>query len=220
MKVVAINGSPRKDGNSAKMLKSWVEGIQSVYPEAEIDYVNLYSLKFTGCTSCFSCKRIGGKFYGLCPIKDDLLTLIPKIYEADAVAIASPIYFGEINGYTRCLLERTLFSRTTYRLNHEPLNQRSIPVTMIYTMNIPKAVENEFGYTRSWDEIERYISHTLRHPVTRICAYNTYQFPDYSKYEMELFTEKEKRLQRENQFPKDLQEAFLDGVEKANNYNG
>ena len=217
MKIVAINGSPRKDFNDALMLKSWVEGFKSVDPDAEVEYVNLYSLKFTGCTSCFSCKRINGKFYGQCPVKDDLLTLIPKFYEADAIAIASPIYFGEINGYTRCMLERVLFSHTTYRKNHESLNKRHIPVTMIYTMNCPKDLTEKIGYTANWDEIEAYIGNTFRHAVRRVCAYNTYQFRNYADYEMELFTEEEKREYRDANFHADLQQAFETAREVAEN---
>ena len=47
MKVIAINASPRKTGNSAKMLDSWVEGYKSVYPDVEVERVDLYTLKYT-----------------------------------------------------------------------------------------------------------------------------------------------------------------------------
>ena len=214
MKILVINGSPRKDGNTAKMLRSWVEGFKSVYPDTEEEFVNLYTLKFTGCTSCFSCKRIGGKFYGQCPIKDDLLTLIPKFFEADAVAIGSPIYIGEIDGYTRCLLERVLFSHTTYRKNHDSLAPKPVPVTMIYTMNAPESVVKQIGYVDSWNSIEHYVAHTFRHPVKRVCAFNTYQFRNYKDYEMEIFTEEEKREYRDSHFQTDLDAAF-DAGKKA-----
>lgn len=216
MKIVAINGSPRKDFNSAKMLKSWIEGYKSVYPDVEVEYVNLYSLKYTGCTSCFSCKRINGKFYGQCPIKDDLLPLIPKLYEADAVAIASPIYFGDVNAYTKCLLERTLFSRSTYRLNHQSLATKPVPVTMLYTMNCPKELAEQIGYPEKWKEMESYISNAFLTPCKRVCAFNTYQFINYDNYEMEMFKEEEKRKYRDDNFEKDLQNAFDSAVETAN----
>ena len=216
MKIVAINGSPRKDFNSAKMLKSWVDGYKSVHPDVEVEYVNLYSLKFTGCTSCFSCKRINGKFYGQCPIKDDLLTLIPKLYEADAVAIASPIYFGDLNAYTKCMLERALFSHTTYRANHDSLATKPISVTMIYTMNCPKVLAPQIGYTERWKEMETYIGNTFLTPCKRVCAYNTYQFTNYENYEMEIFTEEEKRQYRDSHFQDDLKAAYDSAVETAN----
>lgn len=216
MKIVAINGSPRKDFNSAKMLKSWVEGYKSVCPDVEVEYVNLYTLKFIGCTSCFSCKRINGKFYGQCPIKDDLLPLIPKLYEADAVAIASPIYLGDLNAYTKCLLERALFSHTTYRKNHDSLATKPVQVTMIYTMNCPEQLAEQIGYTQKWNEMEAYISNTFLTPCKRVCAYNTYQFVNYDNYEMEIFTKEEKREYRDSHFEKDLRKAYDSAVETAN----
>ena len=54
-KVIAINMSPRKNWNTAKLLKSAVEGAKSV--GAEVEYIDLYDLKFTGCRSCMLCKR-------------------------------------------------------------------------------------------------------------------------------------------------------------------
>lgn len=49
MKIIAINGSPRKDGNSATMLHKWVQGFKSIHPDTEVQWVDLYSLTFTGC---------------------------------------------------------------------------------------------------------------------------------------------------------------------------
>ncbi|MDE6444719.1 MAG: NAD(P)H-dependent oxidoreductase [Muribaculaceae bacterium] len=43
MKIIAINGSPRKDGNSAKLLQNWVEGFRYLHPEAEMEWLDLYS---------------------------------------------------------------------------------------------------------------------------------------------------------------------------------
>lgn len=43
MKIIAINGSPRKDGNSAKLLQNWVEGFRYLYPEVEMEWLDLYS---------------------------------------------------------------------------------------------------------------------------------------------------------------------------------
>lgn len=146
MKIMAINGSPRKNGNSASMLKSWMEGAKSANPNAQTEWVNLYDLTYTGCKSCFACKRKGGKHYGQCPVADDLHNIIPAVYDAAALAIASPIYFGELNAYTRCFLERTLFCKTSYRKNHDSLASRPVPVTMIYTMNCPREMAETHHY--------------------------------------------------------------------------
>lgn len=217
MKIIAINGSPRKDGNSAKMLHKWVEGFKYIHPDAEVVWVNLYTLKFTGCTSCFSCKRKNGKFYGQCPIKDDIHDLIPAVYDADAVAVACPIYFGELGAYTRCFLERALFCKTSYRLHHDSLATKPVPVTMIYTMNCPKEMAEEIHYPQHWNDIEAYISNAFRYPAKRVCAYNTYQFRNYDDYEMEMFSEVEKRHYRDEHFQEDEKAAYYAGMDTAEN---
>ena len=58
---------------------------------------------------CFACKRIGGKSYGHCPVKDELLPLFKKVGAADAILIGSPIYYSLITGMTRSFLERLMF---------------------------------------------------------------------------------------------------------------
>jgi multimeric flavodoxin WrbA len=56
MKIVAFNGSPRKDGNTATLLNKALEGAAA--HGAEIEMIQLYDLNFKGCISCFACKTI------------------------------------------------------------------------------------------------------------------------------------------------------------------
>ncbi|HEX7502067.1 MAG TPA: flavodoxin family protein, partial [Acidobacteriota bacterium] len=76
MKVIAINGSPRKTGNTAALLNRALEG--SASRGAATGMVNLYDLDFKGCVSCFACKRIGGKSYGRCARRDGLTPVLEK----------------------------------------------------------------------------------------------------------------------------------------------
>ena len=57
MKVLVLNASPRKTGNTAKLLKSAADGARDI--GAEVEYINLYDLTFTGCRGCMLCKRKG-----------------------------------------------------------------------------------------------------------------------------------------------------------------
>ena len=57
MKVIGINGSPRRNWNTATLVRDALEGAAEMGAETEL--YNLYDLDFKGCTSCFSCKRIG-----------------------------------------------------------------------------------------------------------------------------------------------------------------
>jgi len=56
---MAVNGAPERAGTPATLLKKVLEGAAAA--GAEVEMVHLYDLDFKGCTSCFACKRIGGK---------------------------------------------------------------------------------------------------------------------------------------------------------------
>lgn len=72
MKIYAINGSPRKKYNSATMLRSFVDGVKSAESEAEVEFINLYDYKYTGCISCFACQRKENREQLGCRIKDGI----------------------------------------------------------------------------------------------------------------------------------------------------
>lgn len=81
MKTILLNGSPRKNRNTAQMLKSAEEGAKAA--GAQTEYVELYDLHFTGCRSCLACKRKGAQRCR-CFWKDDLSPLLDRIFQADA----------------------------------------------------------------------------------------------------------------------------------------
>src|SRR5512137_578565 len=112
MKVYAINGSPRKNWNTAMLLEHALKGAAAKGAETEL--IHLYDLNFKGCTSCFACKLKGGKSYGKCAMKDGLTPLLEKLAEADAFILGSPIYFGTITGEMRSFMERLLFQYLEY----------------------------------------------------------------------------------------------------------
>ena len=112
MKVLAINGSPRKTWNTATLLKKSLEGAASRGAETEL--VHLYDLNFSGCVSCFACKTTGGESYGRCAVKDDLAPILKKIPETDVLILGSPIYFGSVTGEMQSFLERLQFPFLTY----------------------------------------------------------------------------------------------------------
>ena len=62
MRAIAVNGSPRKNWNTASLLEHALSG--ATKDGAETELVHLYDLDFKGCISCFACKKIGGKSYG------------------------------------------------------------------------------------------------------------------------------------------------------------
>lgn len=212
MKIIAINGSPRKGWNSSKLLEKWKEGVLSVLPDAEVKEVNLYDLKFTGCHSCFACKLKGGRFFGTCPIPDGIHDLLAEIRQADAVAIASPIYYMDLNAYAKCMIERMVFSVSQYSNPPESVAPKRVSFTMLYSMNATEEQFKSYGLDERCAMTERFISLFYFMPVHRVTAFNTYQFADYDRYVSSMFSEPEKRKWRDEQFPKDLQSAFDTGA--------
>ncbi len=77
MQVIGINGSPRKQWNTATLVAKALEGAAAQGAETEL--VHLYDLDFKGCTSCFACKTRGGKSYGRCAMKDGLTPVSSRV---------------------------------------------------------------------------------------------------------------------------------------------
>ncbi len=209
MKIIAINGSPRKNCNTAALLKKALEGAASKGAETEL--INLYDLKYRGCISCFACKRKNGE-HGKCAINDDLTPILEKLETADAIILGSPIYYMDITAGMISLLERFLFSHSIYSLEIPTVYPKKIPVGFIYTMNATEKQIDEFGLKQSLTLRENMIARTTGKPLKSLYSYNTYQFSDYEKYESSMFSEKEKAKQKAEQFPVDCQKAFDIGV--------
>ena len=124
MRLLAINGSAGKTGNTAILLNKSLEGAAAAGAETEL--VNLYDLDFKGCTSCFACKRLGGNSYGKCAMRDDLTPLLESIPRSDALILGSPIYFGNVTGEMRSFLERMLFHIWSMTKTHTMMSPRKL----------------------------------------------------------------------------------------------
>jgi multimeric flavodoxin WrbA len=213
MKVYAINGSPRKAGNTATLLQKALDGVRAAAKDqtVETEMINLYDLRYTGCTSCFACKRLGGKSYGKCAVKDDLYEVLRKVAQADGLIFGSPIYFGNITGQLLSFLERLQFPFLVYDKNRSNLAPKRMPTAFIYTMNVPEEIMSQAGYLKTFDQLASRLGHMLTRPAY-MCANDTYQFDDYSKYASDAFSEEAKAAHRETQFPIDCQKAYDLGV--------
>ena len=165
-------------------------------------------------------KLVGGKSYGQCNPNDDLKPLLQKIEEADALILGSPIYFGNLTGEMRSFLERLLFQYLTYDKSHSSLRKKDIPTGIIYTMNVPEKMLEEINYKRVLGSIESSIKKILSGTdVLSLYVTDTYQFDDYSKYEVTMFSGEQKAKRRAEEFPKDCQKAFEMGQQLINALN-
>lgn len=212
MNVIAINGSPRKEWNTAMLLKKSLEGARSQGAETEL--IHLYDLDYKGCKSCFSCKTIGSKSYGKCAVKDDLTDIFKKIEESDALILGSPIYFGTVSGEMRSFMERLMFPYLTYTQPPQSLFPKKIKTGFIYTMNITKEQLEEFYYTVHVGINERTLNLIFGHSEP-LFSFDTYQFKDYSKVVASRFNSEYKAKRRKEVFPEDCQKAFEMGTRFA-----
>lgn len=213
MKFFAINGSPRKDCNTAQLLDKSLEGVKSVFPDATTERIDLYNFPFHGCKSCFACKIKNGRHYGRCVQNDDLKPILDEISQADGIILGSPIYFSDVTGNMRCFLERFLFPSLAYS-NIETVEHKRMPLAYIYTMNVSEEVSRQVGYHDLHDHFERNLEMVFTKPE-HLYVYETYQFKDYSKYVSDAFDEKERKQIRKTRFPKDLESAFEIGQKIA-----
>lgn len=205
MKIIGINGSPRKNFNTATLLKKALEGAQSNGAETEL--INLYDLNYKGCTSCFACKLRGGKSYGSCAYKDDLTPVLEKIKQADAIIMGSPIYLYDITGEMHSFLERLAFPYIAYTENYRSLFGRNIKTGFIYTMNVTAERMEKAGLRTTLSCNENFMEIAFGH-CESLFSFDTYQFTDYDKYVVTVFDKNEKAKVREAQFPKDCEMAF------------
>lgn len=204
MKVVAVNGGPRKKWNTATLLTKVLDGAAS--KGAQTEMVHLYDLDFKGCVSCFSCKVKGGKSYGRCALKDDLSPVLQKVEELDALVLGSPIYFGTVTGAMRSFMERLLFPYLAYTNPPTSLFERRMNTAFVYTMN---ASEDRIGqYGGQHVGLNEMILKMVFGTAESLMSFETYQFDDYSKYVSDLFDVDQRAKRREEVFPEDCARAF------------
>jgi multimeric flavodoxin WrbA len=212
MKVIAINGSPRKGWNTDTLLNKALEGAASKGAETEL--IHLYDLNYKGCISCFACKITDGKSHGKCPIKDDLKEIFKKIEEADALILGSPIYWGRVTGEMAAFLDRLLFQYIEYSDSHRSFFPKKINTGFIYTMNVTEDMFKDFGADKPVS-INELSMRLVFGASESLISFDTYQFEDYSKVVATAFDVEAKAKKRVEIFPVDCQKAFEMGVRFA-----
>lgn len=209
-KVILINGSPRKNGNTAQLLQSAAKGAQDA--GAEVATINLYALNFKGCTSCFYCK-LKSKEHGTCAMKDDLSPLLEKVKLADAIIFGTPIYFMNLSAGMVAFIERLFFSNYIYSAEIPTVFPKKLPNAFFYTMNMTKDHWEQFNMERLTGMYERFSENILGVKPKVIHAFDTLQFKDYSKYESSIFDEQHKIEHREKFWAAQCDEAYKIGRE-------
>lgn len=204
-KVLAINGSPRKKWNTAMALESAMEGASSAGAETKL--IHLIDLKFSGCVSCFACKKHENNA-AVCILKDDLRAVLEEAMESDVILIGSPVYFGNLDAFAIAFLERLLFMNYTYSKDHPSKPHRKIASGLIMTMNATDDLLEPLGYNRLFRHYADTMNRLLLGPSEYLTVTDTMQFTDYSKYMSSIFDPVHKKQMREKKFPEDLKACY------------
>ena len=208
-KIILIDGGPRKNMNTASLADAFADGVRES-GDIEVKRVRLYELKYRGCMSCLACK-LKGKSSRICLFPDDLKTLLEEVASADGLAVATPIYMGDMTAQTKAFLERLVFPWLSYE-NFSVAAPKRIPVVFLYTMNasedflpmlIPHLEFTEKLVGNGFDLMER------------VAACFTAQVKDYSRYEMARCDPDARMRYRETHWPADLKKASDSGRNMA-----
>jgi multimeric flavodoxin WrbA len=209
MKLIALCGSARKQGNTTKMLQQVIEGAKSV--GAETEFINLFDLNYKDCISCYACKLRNSKSFGHCILNDDLKPLLYGIEQSDVIVLGSPIYYGNLSGQMRSFTDRLLFQYLDYGGRGTGPKPKNFKTALIATMNVNDKIYVKRGFKNTLESFSEMMSHTLG-SCELLTLTNTVLFDDYSKY-VYLMGDKEEKSNRVEKIPaEDLQKAFDLGV--------
>jgi multimeric flavodoxin WrbA len=144
LKILALNSSPRTEGQSKTelMLKYLVQGMRKA--SAEVEVVNLHEKKIEYCVGCYTCWT---KTPGRCLQKDDMsMELFPKWLDADMAVYATPLYNFSLNAEMKALIERTpplmepffeqQYGRSAHPLRHTPPDAVFLSVAGFIEMSV------------------------------------------------------------------------------------
>ncbi len=136
MKVLIINGSPRKDGNTSRLLLE----AEAVFEKENVDFeeFQIGSKAIRGCMACGYCLTHDG-----CVIGDEVNELAAKLKAADGLLIASPVYYGSANGSMVSLLDRLFYS------GHVDCRMK---------VGAAFAIARRGGTTATFDELNKYFT--------------------------------------------------------------
>lgn len=149
-KVLVILGSPRKKGNSAILAGQIAKGAAA--QKTEVETVYLHGMDIAPCKACMECRKKDSKS---CSIRDDMQKIFPKLVEADAWVIASPVYWFTMSAQTKTFMDRC-FALPAY--SDEPFRGKRLAIAMTYggedpfasgCVNALRTFQDAFAYTES-----------------------------------------------------------------------
>ena len=114
MRVLGINGSPHKDGNTFKLISEVIRGVHGRNRRCEV--VHLVDLHLDYCNWCGGCWETTP---GVCPIDDGFMEHLQQVMEADVLIVATPSSTRSVTGYMKNWLDRFCNSQLVYEVNED-----------------------------------------------------------------------------------------------------
>ncbi|PLX89032.1 MAG: flavodoxin family protein [Desulfuromonas sp.] len=141
MKVIAFNGSARKDGNTATLVKQVFTALEEEGVATEL--VQLAGQKIRGCTACMACFNNKDQ---RCVLTDDLVNdAVAKIQDADGIILASPTYFSDVTTEMKALIDRTgMVARANDNLFRRKVGAGVVAVRRGGAMHTLQTLQNYF----------------------------------------------------------------------------
>ena len=204
-RIVAVNAGPRRGWNTDTLISQAAKGAESA--GARVEKFDLFRLeKYTGCVSCFGCKKEKNK--GRCVCRDGLTPVLDAIREADGLILGSPNYLSEMTASFRALYERLIFQNLTYNLENPCCNQHPLPVLFIMTSNAP-----DTGYLNLVGNYQQTLNRFVG-PTEVLVSGDTLQLKDYSRtdWPWTMFNPEAKQQRHETVFPEECRKAFQMGA--------
>ena len=200
-KIVAVNAGPRMGWNTETLITEASSGAEAA--GAVVERYDLFRLeRYTGCISCFGCKKEKNK--GHCVCRDGLTPVLNAIRDSDGLIIGSPNYLSEMTSSFRALYERLIFQNLTYNKETPCCNARSIPVLLIMTSNAPDTMYLDL-LKRYQQTLNRFVG-----PTEVLVSGDTLQLADYGKtdWPWSMFDPEKKKARRETVFPQERKKAY------------
>ncbi len=200
-RIIAVNAGPRKGWNTDTLIAEAAKGAEAA--GATVERFDLFRLeKYTGCISCFGCKK--EKYKGQCVCRDGLTPVLDAIRESDGLIIGSPNYLSNMTASFRALYERLVFQNLTYNAETPCCNAHPIPVLLIMTSNAP-----DTAYTGLLETYRQTLNRFVG-PARVLVSGDTLQLKDYSKtdWPWSYFDPEAKKARHETVFPEEMKKAF------------
>lgn len=134
MKIVVLQGSPRVNGNTARLVSKFKEGAESA--GHEVDVVNVGSMKISGCTGCEYCHGAGN---GECAIKDDMQKVYASLADAEMVVFASAVYYWSMTAQLQATLTRF------YSIEHPAKATKYAVIVTSASPGVYDAIKSQFA---------------------------------------------------------------------------